>query len=64
MLAAFMSFGVAVGAALLALVVVFLVSYMFALGDLGILLGYVVPVIVGIWAFIVTFRKVTAYISN
>jgi len=41
-----------------------ILSYYLSLGDLGILLMYVVPIAVAIWTFIFTLRRVRAYISN
>jgi len=54
----------AVGGAVIALAGVLILSYYLSLGDLGILLMYVVPIAVAIWTFIFTLRRVRAYISN
>jgi hypothetical protein len=61
----FLSIVAALMAAFLAFVGTMLISYAFALGDLGgVLSFYVAPLVVGIWMFIFTFRKLSTYISN
>jgi hypothetical protein len=54
----------AVAIALIAIVSSSLVSYKLALGYLGVLLWYVVPIAAEMSAFIVTFKRLRAYISN
>jgi hypothetical protein len=51
-------------AAATGLVVVVFLTYWLALGEISLLLWCVIPVAAGIWAFAVTLKKVTAYISN
>ena len=60
----FMALVAAMGGAVIALAGVLILSYYLALGDLGILLMYVVPLAVAVWTFIFTLRRIRAYISN
>lgn len=55
---------VAVVAATAALLGAFFLTYWLALGEIGFIVWFILPIAAGIWAFIFAFRKVSSYISN
>jgi hypothetical protein len=64
MLITFLSHGLALIAAVLAVAATLLLSYALKLGDLGILQMMVMPPVAAVWTFIVSVKHLRSYISN
>jgi len=64
MLITFLSLGLALIATALAVAATLLLSYSFKLGDLGILLMMVMPLVAGVWTFIVSVRRLRTYMRD
>jgi hypothetical protein len=64
MLITFLSLGLALIAAVLAVAATLLLSYVLKLGDLGVLLTMVMPLVAGVRTFVVSVRRLRTYMSN
>jgi hypothetical protein len=64
MLITFLSPGLALIAAVFAVAATLLLSYALKLGDLGMLLTKVMPLVAGVWTFIVSVRRLRTHMSN
>ena len=64
MLITFLSLVLALIPAVLAVVATMAVSYLFALGEGGMMLTMVATPVAGVWTFLYSFRLLRAYTSN